>query len=47
VSTLRLIKDANHGFDARHPLNEVPPVLEKVVQETAHFFVRNAASKVT
>jgi alpha-beta hydrolase superfamily lysophospholipase len=45
VSTLRLIKDANHGFDARHPLNDVPPVLEKVVKETAQFFVRNAASK--
>ena len=45
VSTLRLIKDANHGFDARHPLNEVPPVLEKVVNETVQFFVKNAPSK--
>jgi dienelactone hydrolase len=41
VSTLRLIEGANHGFDAKHPLNEVPPVLEKVVQETVKFFVRN------
>jgi uncharacterized protein len=44
VSTLRLIKDASHGFGATHPLNEVPSVLEKVVQETVNFFVRNATS---
>ncbi|HEV2016945.1 MAG TPA: alpha/beta fold hydrolase [Gemmatimonadaceae bacterium] len=42
VSTLRLIEGANHGFDANHPLNEVPPVLEKVVLKTVKFFVRNA-----
>jgi pimeloyl-ACP methyl ester carboxylesterase len=42
VSSLRLIDGANHGFDARHPLTEVPPVLEKVVLETVKFFVRNA-----
>jgi uncharacterized protein len=45
VSTLRLIKGANHGFDAKHPLNEVPPVLEKVVLETVKFFVRNTTAK--
>ena len=45
VSTLRLIKGANHGFDARHPLTEVPPVLEKVVLETVKFFVRNATPR--
>ena len=45
MSTLRLIDGANHGFDARHPLTEVPPVLEKVVLETVKFFVRNATSK--
>ncbi|HEY5021759.1 MAG TPA: alpha/beta fold hydrolase [Gemmatimonadaceae bacterium] len=44
VSTLRLIERANHGFDAKHPLGEVPPVLEKVVLETVKFFVRNATS---
>jgi uncharacterized protein len=44
VSTLRLIEGANHGFDAKHPLSEVPPVLEKVVLETVKFFVRNATS---
>jgi uncharacterized protein len=44
VSTLRLIKDANHGFGATHPLNEVPPVLQNVVQETVKFFVRNATT---
>ena len=43
TSTLRLIEGGNHGFSATHPLNEVPPVLEKVVLETAKFFVRNAA----
>ena len=42
VSTLRLIDGANHSFDAKHPLSEVPPVLEKVVLETVKFFVRNA-----
>ena len=45
ISTLRLIERANHGFDATHPLGEVPPVLEKVVLETAKFFVRNAITK--
>jgi uncharacterized protein len=44
MSTLRLIEGANHGFSATHPLNEVPPVLGKVVLETAKFFVRNAAA---
>ena len=44
VSTLRLIEGANHGFDAKHPLSEVPQVLEKVVLETVKFFVRNATS---
>ncbi len=42
VSTLRLMKGANHGFDAQHPLSEPPPLLEKVVMETVKFFVRNA-----
>jgi pimeloyl-ACP methyl ester carboxylesterase len=42
TSTLRLIEGANHVFDAKHPLNEVPPVLEQVVHETVKFFVRNA-----
>jgi uncharacterized protein len=45
MSTLRLIEGANHGFSATHPLAEIPPVLEKVVLETAKFFVRNAALK--
>ncbi|MFL5555270.1 MAG: alpha/beta hydrolase family protein [Gemmatimonadaceae bacterium] len=45
VSTLRLIKDGNHGFDARHPLGEPPAMLKKVVLETAKFFVRNAGAK--
>ena len=45
VSTLRLIEGANHGFDARHPLSEIPPVLEKVVLETVKFFVRNATPR--
>jgi dienelactone hydrolase len=45
VSTLRLIKGGNHGFDAKHPLSEVPPLLEKVVLETVKFFVRNTTAK--
>jgi len=44
VSTLSLVEGANHGFDAKHPLTEVPPVLEKVVLETVKFFVRNATT---
>jgi len=42
VSTLRLIDGGNHGFDAKHPLTDVPPILERVVLETVKFFVRNA-----
>ena len=45
VSTLRLIDGAGHSFEAKHPLDEVPPVLEKVVLETVKFFVRNATPK--
>jgi dienelactone hydrolase len=45
ISTLRLIEGASHAFSAQHPLNEVPPVLEQVVNETVKFFVRNAAMK--
>jgi len=45
TSTLRLIEGADHCFDAKHPLNEAPPVLEKVVSETVKFFVRNASAK--
>jgi len=45
VSTLRLIKGADHGFGAKHPLTEIPPVLEKVVLETVKFFVRNSTAK--
>ena len=45
TSTLRLIEGANHTFDAKHPLTDVPPILEKVVKETVKFFVRNAATK--
>ena len=45
MSTLRLIEGANHGFSATHPLAEAPPVLERVVLETAKFFIRNATMK--
>jgi alpha-beta hydrolase superfamily lysophospholipase len=44
VSTLRLIEGSNHGFEAKHPLNEIPAALKTVVQETVKFFVRNAVS---
>ena len=42
VSTLRLIEGAGHTFEAKHPMNEIPPALEKVVSETTNFFLRNA-----
>jgi uncharacterized protein len=45
VSTIRLVEGANHGFDAKHPLGDPPPVLRKVVQETVDFFIRNATSR--
>jgi alpha-beta hydrolase superfamily lysophospholipase len=45
ISTLRLIEGAGHAFSAQHPLNEAPPVLEKVVNETVKFFVRNTSAK--
>jgi len=41
ASTLRLIEGVNHGFDAKHPLNEIPAALDTVVRETVKFFVRN------
>src|ERR1051325_4064386 len=44
VSTLRLIEGAGHTFEAKHPLNQIPPALEKVVSETTNFFLRNATS---
>ena len=43
VSTLRLIEGGDHAFGAKHPLTEIPPLLEKVVGETVKFFVRNAS----
>ena len=42
VSTLLLVEDANHGFDAKHPLTEVPRSLDKVVKATVKFFVEHA-----
>lgn len=41
VSALRLVEDANHAFEARHPLTAAPPVLEAVTRETAEFFARS------
>jgi dienelactone hydrolase len=45
VSTLRLVEGGNHGFDAKHPLKEIPPMLGLVVDETVKFFLRNAPQK--
>lgn len=45
VSTLRLIEGSGHTFEAKHPFTEIPPSLERVVAETANFFVRNAANR--
>ncbi|HUQ98331.1 MAG TPA: alpha/beta fold hydrolase [Gemmatimonadaceae bacterium] len=46
TSTLSLIEGANHGFDAKHPLTEVSPALQRAVTETVDFFVRHAATGV-
>ena len=43
VSTLRLIEGAGHTFEAKHPLNDIPASLDRVVKETTAFFLRNAA----
>ena len=45
VSTLRLIEGSGHTFEARHPLDQVPQSLEKVVKETVNFFLRNATNR--
>jgi len=45
VSTLRLIEGSGHTFEAKHPLNQIPSSLEKVVKETTTFFLRNATGK--
>lgn len=45
VSTLRLIEESGHTFEAKHPLTEIPPSLEKVVKESVNFFLRNATGK--
>jgi dienelactone hydrolase len=39
-STLRVI-EGNHGFDAKHPLTEVPPNLVNAVSQTVSFFQTN------
>lgn len=44
ASKLRLIEGANHVFGAKHPLDEIPPDLAKVVGETVQFFVSTVAS---
>ena len=44
VSTLRLIEGSGHTFEAKHPLEQIPQSLEKVVKETVNFFLRNAAN---
>jgi alpha-beta hydrolase superfamily lysophospholipase len=41
-STLRLVDQATHSFDAKHPLSVIPGNLEIVVQETVNFFIRNS-----
>jgi dienelactone hydrolase len=41
VSTLRLIEGSGHTFEAKHPLNQIPTSLERVVKETTTFFLRN------
>jgi pimeloyl-ACP methyl ester carboxylesterase len=45
TSTLRLIEGSGHTFEAKHPFDEVPPSLEKVIKETTNFFLRNAAKQ--
>lgn len=42
VSTLRLVFDANHGFEAKHPVTEPSPNLDVVVRETVAFFAAHS-----
>lgn len=39
-ATLRLV-EGNHGFDAKHPLVDVPPNLASAVSETVSFFTQH------
>jgi uncharacterized protein len=41
-STMRII-EGNHGFDAKHPFNDVPPNLKNAVAQTVAFFQTNLA----
>ena len=45
ISTLRLIEGSGHTFEAKHPLDQIPASLDKVVKETTNFFLRNATAK--
>lgn len=39
-STLRVVAGAGHTFGGKHPLADVPPLLESVTRETIEFFTR-------
>lgn len=41
LGTVRLIDRAGHSFGARHPLREVPPVLEEAIDATLGFLLHN------
>jgi pimeloyl-ACP methyl ester carboxylesterase len=41
VSTFWKVEGGNHGFGGKHPLTEVPPLLDMVVRGTVNFFADN------
>jgi pimeloyl-ACP methyl ester carboxylesterase len=41
VSTLWKVEGGNHGFGGKHPLTEIPPLLDMVVRGTVNFFADN------
>lgn len=42
-STLRVVDGANHTFGGRHPLADIPEVLDSTVRDTVDFFSRELA----
>lgn len=47
VSTFWKVEGGNHGFGGKHPLVEVPPLLDMVVRGTVNFFADNLGVSAT
>jgi pimeloyl-ACP methyl ester carboxylesterase len=47
VSTFWKVEGGNHGFGGKHPLTEIPPLLDLVVRGTVSFFADNLGVSAT